>query len=108
MQSLGFASVGSKHLVMRTLLLASIALLIGDPAVAQERSRKIEKMGFETYVVVAPVSDEAAALPDAERHCAQYNRVANFTRMDGVKAIFDCDPEKIDKTPPKATARGIY
>jgi hypothetical protein len=108
MYCLGFAVLGGKHILMRALFLVSAVLLTGDPATAQERARVIGTRGFETYVVVAPVADEATALPYAERHCAQYNRFANFRWMDGVKAIFDCDPRKADKTPSRATGSGMY
>jgi hypothetical protein len=76
----------------RTLLIAAILLPIA-PAAAQEQA---SITGFETYVVVAPAADEAAAQRDAARHCARYNRFANFRRMDGDKAIFDCALVKIE------------
>lgn len=90
---------------MRTLFLVSVAFLIANPIVAQDGTHV---MGYETYVVVAPIADGANALPFAELHCAKYNRFAHFRRMEGVKAIFDCDPRKPDKTPPERKGEGIY
>jgi hypothetical protein len=89
---------------MRSLSLASVVLLIGTPLAAQEQPRVA---GYETCAVVAPVADEASAQPFAERHCSQYDRFAYFRRMDGVKAIFDCTPERVVKQP-EPRPRGIY
>jgi hypothetical protein len=92
--SLALAALSRKSLRMRALLLATAVVLTSAAAAAQDQARRT--MGFETYVVVAPAADEASAMPDAERHCAQYSRFANFRRMDGAKAIFDCGLAKID------------
>jgi hypothetical protein len=89
---------------MRSFALTSIVFLIGTPLAAQEQTRVA---GYETYAVVAPAASEAHALPFAERHCATYDRFAYFRRMDGVKAIFDCTPERRDKQP-EPRPRGIY
>ena len=48
--------------------------------------------GNETYVTVTPVDDEAEALPDAQKRCGTYGRIAHFKRMEGKSAVFDCDP----------------
>jgi hypothetical protein len=56
--------------------------------------------GYETYAIVAPVDDEASATPFAEVHCAKYNRFPRFRRMDGLKAIFDCETHKPKGAPP--------
>jgi hypothetical protein len=90
---------------MRSLSLASFVLLIGTPLAAQEQTRVA---GYETYAVVAPAAGEADALPFAERHCATYERFAHFRRMDGVKAIFDCTPERIAPWRLEWKPRGIY
>ena len=90
---------------MRGMFLASLVLLVATPVAAQERTRVA---GYETYAVVGPVADAATALPFAELHCAKHNRFAHFRRMDGVKAIFDCDPRRAERKPFGATVRGIY
>jgi hypothetical protein len=90
---------------MRSFFPASIALLIGVPAAAQDRT---QVAGYETYAVVGPVADDATALPFAELHCAKYNRFAHFRRMDGVKAIFDCTPQQVERKPVGAKGRGIW
>ena len=48
--------------------------------------------GNETYVTVTPADDEADALPDAQKRCGTYGRIAHFKRMEGKSAVFDCDP----------------
>ena len=50
--------------------------------------------GNETYVTVTPADDEADALPDAEKRCGTYGRIAHFKRMEGKSAVFDCDPRR--------------
>lgn len=47
-------------------------------------------VGNEAYVTVSNVWNEMDALPLAEKHCGQFNRLARFTHMEGTKAIFDC------------------
>ena len=39
--------------------------------------------GNETYVTVTPADDEADALPDAQKRCGTYGRIAHFKRMEG-------------------------
>ena len=90
---------------MRTLLLAGVSFLIADPLVAQDRTRVA---GYETYAVVAPVADEASALPFAEAHCGKYGRFAYFRRMERSKAIFDCQLQRANGRPSAVSARGIY
>ena len=34
--------------------------------------------GNETYVTVTPADDEAEALPDAQKRCGTYGRIAHF------------------------------
>ena len=63
-------------------------LMCAGPLAAQQVG------GFETYAVVAPAADEAAARPFAEQHCGRYGRFASFRRMDGPRAVFDCTVEK--------------
>jgi hypothetical protein len=79
---------------MRPLLLVSVAVLFAKPVLAQNQA---QVAGYETYAVVAPIADEANAQPFADVHCAKYHRFANFRRMEGAKAIFDCDLQKVDK-----------
>ena len=43
-------------------------------------------------VTVTPADDEADALPDAQKRCGTYGRLAHFKRMEGKSAVFDCDP----------------
>ena len=97
--------LAGEHRPMRTFALANIVLLLAAPLAAQEQTRVA---GYETYAVVAPAAGEAHALPFAERHCAKYDRFANFRRMDGAKAIFDCTSEKVEKKQLGPTPRGIY
>jgi hypothetical protein len=47
--------------------------------------------GNETSVVIAPTGDVAQAFPLAEKHCANYGKVAHFNHMDGFRAVFDCE-----------------
>lgn len=47
-------------------------------------------VGNEAYVTIHNVYNEMDALPLAEKHCAQYDRVARFNRMQSMRAIFDC------------------
>ena len=54
-----------------------------------------------------PLPTRRDAQPFAERHCAKYDRFELFRRMDGVKAIFDCTPERVEKQL-EPTPRGIY
>ena len=49
-------------------------------------------VGNETYVTVSNVYNEMDALPLAEKHCAQYGKVARFKQMERIRAIFDCVP----------------
>jgi hypothetical protein len=106
MDRLGFAALDGKHTLMRALFLVSSVLLIGN-SVAEAQDRTLV-MGFETYVVVAPAADESAALRNAEAHCAKYNRFAHFRRMDGVKAVFDCELRKLEKKPFGIHNRGVF
>jgi hypothetical protein len=89
---------------VRTLL-AGIALLAAGPLAAQEQTRVA---GFETYAVVAPITDEISAIPFAERHCAKYDRFARFRWMDGAKAIFDCQVRKLETPRSAAKGSGLY
>ena len=89
-------TAGGQYHPMRRVLLAHLVLLICTPAAAQDRT---QVAGYETYAVVGPVADDATALPFAERHCAKYNRFTYFRRMDGVKAIFDCTPQQVERKP---------
>ncbi|WP_423415663.1 hypothetical protein RLW55_04075 [Hyphomicrobium sp. B1] len=47
-------------------------------------------VGNEAYVTIFNVWNEMDALPLADQHCAKYNKVAKFNRMESVRAIFDC------------------
>ena len=47
--------------------------------------------GNETSVVINPISDVSEAFPVAEKHCANYSKVAHFSRMEGFRAVFDCE-----------------
>ncbi len=49
-------------------------------------------VGNEAYVTITNVWNEMDALPLAEKHCAQYGKVARYARKEGPKAIFDCIP----------------
>jgi hypothetical protein len=90
-------------LTIRALLPVFAVLLTGAVAAAQEQPRRT--WGFETFVIVEPAADKESASRDANRHCAQYGRHANFRRMDGRKALFDCDIAKIE---PHRSTGGIY
>jgi hypothetical protein len=61
---------------------------------ASETHGQTRVAGYETYAVVAPVDDEAGATPFAEAHCAKNKRFPRFRRMEGLKAIFDCETYK--------------
>lgn len=47
-------------------------------------------VGNEAYVTVSNVWNEMDALPLADNHCKQYNKVARFNKMSGHRAIYDC------------------
>ena len=47
-------------------------------------------VGNEAYVTIHNVYNEMDALPLAEKHCAQHDRIARFNRMESLRAIFDC------------------
>jgi hypothetical protein len=47
-------------------------------------------VGNDQYVTVSNVWNEMDALPLAQVHCKQYGKSARFNRMEGVRAIFDC------------------
>ncbi len=51
-------------------------------------------VGNETYVTVSNVYNEMDALPLADTHCAKYSRVAKFTHMERIRAVFDCVPRQ--------------
>jgi hypothetical protein len=80
-------------------------LMFTAPLAAQQK----QVGGFETYAVVAPATDEAAARPFAEQHCDRYGRFASFRHMDGPRAVFDCTVEKreLPRLVP-FSGRGIY
>ena len=54
-----------------------VAAIIATLAVLGQLSARdgTRVAGYETYAVVAPVSDEAEAQPFAQRHCAKYDRL---------------------------------
>jgi hypothetical protein len=67
--------------------------------------------GYETYAVVEPTPNGAAALPLAEEHCKKYGRFAYFRHMDAPRrAVFDCVVEKPKPRPVTRpySGRGIY
>jgi hypothetical protein len=47
-------------------------------------------VGNDQYVTVSNVWNEMDALPLAEAHCKQYGKSARFNRMEGPRAIYDC------------------
>ena len=47
-------------------------------------------VGNETYVTVSNVWNEMDALPLADKHCGQFNKVARFSHMENYRAIYDC------------------
>jgi hypothetical protein len=51
-------------------------------------------VGNETYVTVSNVYNEMDALPLADRHCAKYDKVARFNRMESIRAVFGCVPRQ--------------
>jgi hypothetical protein len=74
---------------MRLHTAIGMAMVFSSPVAAQDGNRV---SGNETYVIVAPIADEAKALPIAEKHCAKYGRIPHFQRMEGFRAVFDCVP----------------
>jgi hypothetical protein len=87
-----------------------VAAIVATLAVVGQLSARegARVAGYETYAVVAPVTNEAQALPFAQRHCAKYNRFAHFRRMDGLSAVFDCSAESIRPKPLKVQGEGIF
>jgi hypothetical protein len=75
---------------MRALAATIASLVFAGQLTARDA---IRVAGYETYAVVAPVANEAEALPFAQRHCATYNRFAHFRWMEGFRAVFDCSLE---------------
>jgi hypothetical protein len=51
-------------------------------------------VGNETYVTVSNVYNEMDALPLADAHCAKYDKIAKFTHMERIRAVFDCVPRQ--------------
>ena len=49
-------------------------------------------VGNEAYVTVSNVYNEMDALPLADKHCNQYQKIARFNHMEGRRAIYDCVP----------------
>jgi hypothetical protein len=49
--------------------------------------------GNETSVVIGGTADVATAFPLAEKHCANYGKVAHFKHVEGFRVEFDCDPK---------------
>jgi hypothetical protein len=47
-------------------------------------------VGNDQYVTVSNVWNEMDALPLADAHCKQFGKSARFNRMEGHRAIFDC------------------
>lgn len=47
-------------------------------------------VGNDQYVTVSNVWNEMDALPLAEAHCKQFGKSARFSRMQPLRAIFDC------------------
>jgi hypothetical protein len=47
-------------------------------------------VGNDQYVTVSNVWNEMDALPLADVHCKEYGKSARFNRMEGPRAIFDC------------------
>jgi hypothetical protein len=84
---------------------AAIASLASIGPLAAQHGPRVT--GYETYAVVAPVADEAQALPFAEGRCAKYDRFARFRWMEGSKAVFDCTLQKAERRP-RPPAGGIY
>lgn len=50
--------------------------------------------GNAAYVTVSNVFNEMDGLPLADKHCAQYGKVARFSRMEPYRAIYDCVPSE--------------
>ncbi len=50
-------------------------------------------VGNETYVTITNVWNEMDALPLAENHCSKFGKAAQYVRMEGPKAIFNCVPK---------------
>lgn len=46
--------------------------------------------GNAAYVTVSNVWNDSHALPLADRHCAQFGRIARLNRSEGARFIFDC------------------
>jgi hypothetical protein len=49
-------------------------------------------VGNEAYVTVSNVYNEMDALPLADKHCNQFQKIARFNHMEGRRAIYDCVP----------------
>ena len=73
-------------MLTRIILLGSIGLGIASCA-----TEGLNVTGNETSVIIAPTGDVAKAFPLAEAHCAKFGKVAHFSRMDGFRAVFDCE-----------------
>jgi hypothetical protein len=46
--------------------------------------------GNDQQVIVAHVRNKRDGLPFAEKHCEQFGKSAQFNRMEGIRAIYDC------------------
>jgi hypothetical protein len=59
-------------------------------------------LGNAWSVTISPIQNETDALPLANFHCANYNKSARFTHMEGDRAFFDCvDSNPIQLHPAK-------
>jgi hypothetical protein len=92
---------------MRAIAITIACLMFAAPLAAQEA----RVAGYETYAVVEPAANEAAARPLAEQHCKKYGRFAYFRHMDApMRVVFDCvveTPRPLPSTSPFG-GRGIY
>ena len=46
--------------------------------------------GNKAFVVLYLFGDEIQSLPEAEKHCAKFNRTAKYKSKEDYKVIFDC------------------
>lgn len=71
-------------------LVASFAAALLVSGCASVRLTPAGVSGNAAYVSVSNVWNSAEALPYAEKHCAQYEKIARFKTKEEYSFVFDC------------------
>jgi hypothetical protein len=52
-------------------------------------------LGNDQNAIVSHVRNEKDGQRLADKHCKQFGKIARFNRMDGARAIFDCQSQSL-------------